>query len=82
VRQNYRFLTEQKYQVDLAQENVNIENQRFLIKAELRDVGKITDDELETFRRLFFNAQDNLFTEQEVMIERQEDLRFAIRYFK
>lgn len=82
VRQDYRFLTEQKYQVDLAQENVNIENQRFLIKAELRDVGKITDDELETFRRLFFNAQDSLFTEQEVMIERQEDLRFAIRYFK
>ncbi|MHC4435803.1 MAG: TolC family protein [Planctomycetota bacterium] len=82
VRQSYRFLAEQKYQVDLAQENVNIENQRFLIKAELRDVGKITDDELETFRQLFFNAQDSLFTEQEVMIKSQEDLRLAIRYFK
>jgi hypothetical protein len=67
--------------VDLAQENVNIENQRFLIKAELRDVGTITDDELETFRQLFFNAQDSLFTQQEVMIERQEDLRLSIRYF-
>jgi len=82
VRQYYRFLAEQKYQVDLEQENVNIENQRFLIKAELRDVGKITDDELETFRQLFFNAQDRLFRQQEVMIERQEDLRFAIRYFQ
>ncbi len=82
VRQNYRFLLEQKYQVDLAQENVNIENQRFLIKAELRDVGKITDDELETFRRLFFNAQDGLFAQQEAMIERQEDLRLAIRFFQ
>jgi outer membrane protein TolC len=82
VRQDYKFLAEQKYQVDLEQENVNIENQRFLIKAELRDVGKITDDELETFRRLFFNAQDRLFSQQEVMIERQEDLRLAIRYFK
>ena len=82
VRQSYRFLAEQKYQVDLEQENVNIENQRFLIKAELRDVGKITDDELETFRQLFFNAQDRLFRQQEVMIERQEDLRYAIRYFK
>ena len=82
VRQSYKFLAEQKYQVDLEQENVNIENQRFLIKAELRDVGKITDDELETFRQLFFNAQDRLFRQQEVMIERQEDLRLAIRYFK
>jgi outer membrane protein TolC len=81
VRQSHRFLAEQKYQVDLAQENVNIENQRFLIKAELRDVGKITDDELETFRKLFFNSQDSLFTQQEVMIERQEDLRLAVRYF-
>jgi outer membrane protein TolC len=44
VRQDYKFLAEQKYQVDLEQENVNIENQRFLIKAELRYVGKITDD--------------------------------------
>ena len=82
VRQSFRFLAEQKYQVDLEQENVNIENQRFLIKTELRDVGKITDDELETFRQLFFNAQDRLFRQQEVMIERQEDLRLAIRYFK
>ena len=82
VRQSYKFLAEQKYQVDLAQENVNIENQRFLIKTELRDVGKITDDELETFRGLFFGAQDRLFSEQEQMIEHQEDLRFAIRYFQ
>jgi outer membrane protein TolC len=82
VRQSYRFLAEQKYQVDMEQENVNIENQRFLIKAELRDVGKITDDELETFRQLFFNAQDRLLRQQETMIERQEDLRLAVRYFK
>jgi len=82
VRQSYKFLAEQKYAVDLAQENVNIENQRFLIKTELRDVGKITDDELETFRGLFFAAQDRLFSEQERMIERQEDLRYAIRYFQ
>jgi outer membrane protein TolC len=82
VRQSYKFLAEQKYQVDLEQETVNIENQRFLINTELRDVGKITDDELETFRRLFFAAQDSLFSEQESMIEHQEDLRLAIRYFK
>ena len=82
VRQSYKFLAELKFQVELAKENVNIENQRFEIKTELRDVGRITDDELETFRRLFFNAQDQLFQRQVDMIESQENLRLAIRYFK
>ncbi len=82
VRQRYKLLAEIKFQVELAQENVNIENQRFSIKTELRDVGRITDDELETFRRLFFAAQDSLFRQQEVLIESQEYLRLAIRYFK
>jgi len=82
VRQKYKFLSEQQFQVQLAQEGVNIEKERFSIKEQLRDVGKITDDELETFRRSFFAAQDNLFSEQEIMIQRQEDLRLAIRYFK
>ncbi len=82
VRQSYKFLTEQEFQVKLAQIEVSIENERFIIKTELRDVGKITDDELETFRGKFFSAQDKLFRQQEIMIERQENLRLAIRYFK
>jgi outer membrane protein TolC len=82
VRQGYMFLSEQKFQVDLAQENVNIEKERFQIQEELRNAGKITDDQLETFRTSFFAAQDNLFDQQERLIERQEDLRLAIRYFK
>jgi len=82
VRQGYMFLSEQKFQVDLAQENVNIEKERFQIHEELRNAGKITDDQLETFRRGFFAAQDNVFDQQERLIERQEDLRLAIRYFK
>jgi len=82
VRKSYKVLAEQKFQVELAQENVNIENQRFSIKTELRDVGRITDDELETFRGKFFGAQDSLFWQQERLIESQENLRLAIRYFK
>jgi outer membrane protein TolC len=82
VRQSYKFLTEQEFQVQLAQTNVDIENERFIIKTELRDVGKITDDELETFRGKFFAAQDELFRQQEELIRRQENLRLAIRYFK
>ncbi|GAF92428.1 unnamed protein product, partial [marine sediment metagenome] len=82
VRKSYKVLAEQKFQVELEKENVNLENQRFSINTELRDVGRITDDQLETFRRLFFNAQDQFFRRQVDMIESQENLRLAIRYFK
>ena len=82
VRQYYNRLAEQKFQVDLAQKNVEIESQRFMIQTQLRDVGKIDDDALERFRENFFRAQDGLFSEQEDLIQRQEDLRLAIRFFK
>lgn len=82
VRQSYNHLAEQKFQVDLAQKNVDIESQRFMIQTQLRDVGKIDDDALERFRENFFRAQDALFREQETLIQRQEDLRLAIRFFK
>ncbi len=82
VRQNYKLLTEQKLQVRLAKIDVNVENERFLIQTELRDIGKIDDDKLETFRGLFFDAQKRLVDQQESLISRQENLRFVIRYFK
>jgi outer membrane protein TolC len=82
VRQRYNFLTEQKLKVDLEQENVDIESQRFAIQEQLRDVGQIDDDALERFRENFFRTQDGLFREQEDLIQRQEDLRLAIRFFK
>jgi outer membrane protein TolC len=82
VRQGHTALSEQKFQVDLAQENVIIEKERFQIEEELRDAGKITDDQLETFRTGFFLAQDQLFIEQGRLVERQEDLRLSIRYFE
>ena len=82
VRQRYNYLAEQKLKVDYAQENVDIESQRFMIQTEMRDVGKIDDDALERFRENFFRAQDGLFREQEDLIQRQEDLRLSIRFFK
>jgi outer membrane protein TolC len=82
VRQNYRLLIEQKFQVELAQERVKIAKERLSIKEELRTIGKITDDELETFRTQFFATQDSFLQQQETLIERQEGLRLAIRYFK
>ena len=82
VRQQYNFLAEQKLKVDLAQKNVDIESQRFMIQTQRRDVGKIDDDALERFRENFFRAQDGLFREQGELIQRQENLRLAIRFFK
>ena len=82
VRQRYKLVMEQNAQVELAQENVSIEKERFIIKTKLRDVARVTDDELETFRKSFFGAQDSLFQQQEILLERQEDLRLAIRLFK
>ena len=71
VRQSYNFLAEQKLKVDLAQKDVDIESQRFIIQTELRDVGKIDDDALERFRENYFRAQDGLFREQEALIQQQ-----------
>ncbi len=82
VRQQYNFLAEQKLKVGLAQKNVEIESQRFMIQTQRRDVGKIDDDALERFRENFFRAQDGLFIEQGELIQRQENLRLAIRFFK
>ncbi|MCF7975501.1 MAG: TolC family protein [Phycisphaerae bacterium] len=82
VRSAYRLLAEQQFQVQLAQENVAIEKERFAIQEQLRDVGRIDDDALETFRERFFFAQDRLFNQQEFLIKRQEDLREAIRIFR
>lgn len=82
VRQYYNRLAEQKFQVDLAQKNVEIESQRFMIQTQRKDVGKIDDDALERFRENFFRAQDGFFIEQGELIQRQENLRLAIRFFK
>jgi len=82
VREQYNWLAEQKLKVDLEQKNVDIESQRFMIQTELRDVGTIDDDALERFREIYFRALDGFFREQGNLIQRQEDLRRAIRYFK
>jgi outer membrane protein TolC len=82
VRQRYNRLAEQKFRVDLEQENVEVESERFRIQTQLRDVGQIDDDALERFRENFFRAQDALFSQQEALIQQQENLRLAIRFFK
>jgi hypothetical protein len=75
-------LTEQKFLVDLKQTEVDIESQRLAIQTERRDLGQIDDDALERFREDFFLSQNSLLGVQGGLIERQEDLRLAIRFFK
>lgn len=82
VRQAYEQLLEQRKRVELEQERVTIARERLDIKDQLRGIGRITDDELETFRTQFFEAQDSLFEQQEILIDRQEDLRLGMRYFR
>ena len=82
VRQAYERLREQAQFVALDKEQVAIAQDRLNIQQQLKAVGKITDNELETFRLQFFQAQDALFQDQSVLIDRQEDLRLAMRYFK
>ncbi len=48
----------------------------------LKELGKITDNELETFRERFFADQDNYFEKQIDLVEAQERLRLAMRYFE
>lgn len=82
VRQGYKFLGEQVFQVELAQENVDIERERLSIQEQLRDMGRVDDDALERFRENFFRAQDEFFGAQEALIQFQENLRLSIRYFQ
>jgi outer membrane protein TolC len=82
VRKEYKMLTEQKFLVDLKQTEVDIENERLAIQTERRDLGQIDDDALERFREDFFLSQNSLLGVQGELIERQEDLRLAIRFFK
>jgi outer membrane protein TolC len=75
-------LRERRYEVSIAQERVQISRQRLRIQEKLKELGRIRDDELETFRDRFFADQDEYFRQQTLLIEAQEELRAAMRYFE
>ena len=52
------------------------------VKERLKELGKISDNELETFRQRFFSDQDSYFEQQIRLIDAQERLRLAMRYFE
>lgn len=81
VRQAYQTLLERKTELAIQAETVVISKQRLHVQEQLKDLGKISDDELETFRNRFFDDQDAYFRQQIAVMEAQERLRFAMRYF-
>lgn len=81
IRQSYQTVLEQRVQLEIQRETVEIAKARLETQQELRELGRISEDELETFRNQFFTAQDDYFSQQITLIEAQEQLRSSMRYF-
>ena len=81
VRRLFETVLEQREEVDFQRREVEIGKQRLDIQEMRKDENLITDDQLETFRNAFFDAQDGLFVEQIALVQAIENLRAAMRYF-
>ena len=82
VRQAYQTLLQRRQEVEFQRETVDLAKQRLDAKEELRQIGRITDNELETFRNQFFDEQDGYFLRQIDLVDAQEQLRARMRYFE
>jgi len=81
VRQAYQTMLERMTELEIQEETVRISKQRLRVQEKLKELGKVRDDELETFRDRFFDDQDQYFRLQIALVEAQERLRFEMRYF-
>lgn len=82
VRKAYQTVLERRTQVEILRETVSISKERLRVQEELKKLGKISDNELETFRDRFFRDQDSYFGQQISLVEAQEDLRAGMRFFE
>ena len=82
VRKAYQTVLEREAETDILQETVRISRERLRVQERLKELGKITDNELETFRQRFFSDQDDYFEKQIQLVEAQENLRLEMRYFE
>jgi len=82
VRKAYQTVLEREKETEILQETVRISKERLRVKERLKEMGMITDNELETFRDRFFADQDKYFEQQIRLVEAQERLRLAMRYFE
>ncbi len=82
VAKSYQTFLEEARETDILAETVHISKERLRVQERLKELGRITDNELETFRERFFSDQDGFFEQQIRLIEAQERLRLAMRYFE
>jgi outer membrane protein TolC len=82
VRKAYQTVLERRQEVDILRETVSISKERLRVQERLKELGEISDNELETFRTRYFADQDDFFGRQISLIEAQEDLRRAMSYFE
>jgi outer membrane protein TolC len=84
IRKAYQTILERRKELELLGETVRISKERLRVKEELKESVKeeVTDDELETFRNRFFADQDAFLRGQISLMEAQEDLRYAMRFFE
>lgn len=82
VRKAYQTVLEQRKQVEILGETVRISKERLRVQEQLKELGRISDNELETFRERYFDDQDKFFARQISLVEAQEDLRHEMRMFE
>ncbi len=82
VGKAYETVLEQVRQTEISEQTVRISKERLRLQEVLKEQGKISDNQLETFRDRFFEDQDRYFEQQIRLIDRQERLRREMRYFE
>jgi len=82
VRKTYQTMLERREELRILAETVDISKKRLRAKERLKELDRIRDDELETFRERFFDDQDTYFAEQIGHVAAQERLRLLMRHFE
>jgi len=82
VRKAYQTMLEQREELRILEETVAISKKRLRAKERLKELDRITDDELETFRDRYFRDQDAYFSQQIAHVTAQERLRSLMRQFE
>ncbi|OGG54966.1 MAG: hypothetical protein A3F84_27475 [Candidatus Handelsmanbacteria bacterium RIFCSPLOWO2_12_FULL_64_10] len=81
VRELHQTLRVQTVRMEIGAQQLQIARRRLEIQERLRDLGLVTDLQVENFRGQFFSEQDRFFQIQDAYIGALEDLRQAIGYF-
>jgi len=75
VLKAYQDYYEQKERLEILRRRVEIARKRLKINEKLKEVGKIDDNQLETFRQAFFAQQEALYAGQDALIQAEENVR-------